>query len=91
MMNKIIKFTFKATYLFVVLHRIIEVIWSWMGTRDRYLDISGKNKAKFISKVSLVIRTRTMSVSLITKSIVPQNLHSSFLTGIPGPDNRNNV
>ena len=28
-----------------------------------------------------------MSVSLITKSIVPQNLQSSFLINIPGADN----
>ena len=54
---------------------------------DRYLDINGKNKAEFTSKASLIIRSRTMPVSLITKSIVPQNLHSSFLTGIPGSDN----
>ena len=62
-----------------------------MGTPDRYLGINGKNKAKFISKASPIIRSRTMSVSLITKSIVPQSLHSSFLIGIPGADNKNNV
>ena len=60
-----------------------------MGTPDRYLDINVKNKAKFTSKASLLITSRTsMSVSLITKSVVPQNLRSSFLFGFPGPDNK---
>lgn len=57
---------------------------------DRYLDINGKNKAEFTSKASLIIRSRTMPVSLITKSILPQNLNSSFLIGILEPNNKNN-